>query len=254
MAKNIHDVLQSIKDISVSDIARPYVYLCVHKETQQFYIGYRYKNTVPSNIDFPLYKTSSKSVRTSFDQFDWVILAEFLDKNSAYDFEQQLIYEHLADPLILNRQCHHGKQRWNFSRTGIKESDETRLKKSIARRGELNPMYGKDRSGANSTFLGKHHSEETKARISKANSGRKASEETKAKLREAAKHKPPQSKETIEKRRQHHIGAKRSEETKLKLSMMAKQRAKVQCEHCLKQISSSNYTRWHGKNCKEIYG
>lgn len=254
MAKNIHDVLQSIKDTYVSDIARPYVYLCVHKETQQFYIGYRYKNTAPSNVDFPTYKTSSKSVRESFDRFAWVILAEFADKESAYDFEQALIYEHLDDPLILNQQCHHGKQRWNFSRTGIKESAETRLKKSIARRGELNPMYGKDRSGANSTFLGKKHSEETKARISKTQTGKKASDETKAKLREAAKTRPPQSQETIEKRRQHHIGAKRTEETKLKISQRAKERVKVQCEHCLKQISTSNYTRWHGKNCKEIYG
>lgn len=50
------------------------------------------------------------------------------------------------------------------------------------------------------------------------NKGRKASEETKAKLREAAKHKPPRSKESIEKSANGLRGKPKSEEHRRKLS------------------------------------
>lgn len=50
------------------------------------------------------------------------------------------------------------------------------------------------------------------------NIGRKASEETRAKLREAAKHKPPKSKESCEKTAAYHRGRPKSEEHKRKLS------------------------------------
>jgi len=54
------------------------------------------------------------------------------------------------------------------------------------------------------------------------NKGRKASEETKAKLREAAKHKPPMSKETREKLSKSKMGHIVSEETRRKLSLINK--------------------------------
>lgn len=54
------------------------------------------------------------------------------------------------------------------------------------------------------------------------NKGRKASEETKAKLREAAKHKPPMSKETREKLSKSKMGHIVSDETRRKLSLINK--------------------------------
>lgn len=53
-----------------------------------------------------------------------------------------------------------------YTKTGIKESDETRKKKSIARLGEKNPMYGK--TGVNSPLYGIPHSQEIKQKQSNA--------------------------------------------------------------------------------------
>lgn len=83
----------------------PYVYKCIHRITKQFYIGYRYKNVkynIPSHIDLPLYRTSSKHIKLNFHEYDWVILAEFFDTDSAYEYEQTLIKETIHDPLSLN--------------------------------------------------------------------------------------------------------------------------------------------------------
>jgi hypothetical protein len=54
------------------------------------------------------------------------------------------------------------------------------------------------------------------------NKGRKASEETKAKLREAAKHKPPMTKETKEKLSKSMMGHIVTQETRKKLSLINK--------------------------------
>ena len=72
----------------------PYVYLCTHKETGQFYIGYRKYNVKlnrTSDIDFPKYKTSSDLVNSKFTEFNWIILAECENGDDAYDIEQLLI-------------------------------------------------------------------------------------------------------------------------------------------------------------------
>lgn len=83
----------------------PYVYICTHKTSNEFYIGYREKNVkynLPSDQDLPKYKTSSKKVRARFDEYSWKILAEFTAGDDAYDFEQQLISENWNNPLLLN--------------------------------------------------------------------------------------------------------------------------------------------------------
>ena len=53
-------------------------------------------------------------------------------------------------------------------RLGRKDTEETKLKKSKARIGSLNPMYGVYRFGESSPMFGKVHSEETKKRLSDA--------------------------------------------------------------------------------------
>ena len=55
----------------------PYVYRLDHPTTGEFYIGYRSANKKPSHLDLPEYKTSSKIVNPRFEEFNWIILAEF---------------------------------------------------------------------------------------------------------------------------------------------------------------------------------
>jgi hypothetical protein len=93
----------SSMSIYASEKALPYVYICTHKESGHFYIGYRCANKLPSHLDLPKYKTSSKVVRPKFDEFEWKILAEFFSKTDAYIFEQQLIAENWKNSHILNK-------------------------------------------------------------------------------------------------------------------------------------------------------
>lgn len=82
----------------------PYVYLCKEKDSPYYYIGYRYKNSVPSSEDFGThYFTSNKYVKENFEKFEYIILAEFFDRQSAYQFECNLIKE-LRSEFMLNRQ------------------------------------------------------------------------------------------------------------------------------------------------------
>ncbi len=68
--------------IYTSEKILPYVYKGTHKETGKIYIGVRYasaktRKNLPSHIDLYNYKTSSRIVKPIFDQFDWIIVAEF---------------------------------------------------------------------------------------------------------------------------------------------------------------------------------
>ena len=95
--------------------ACPYVYICTHKETGQFYIGYREVNKVTSDTDLPIYKTSSKIVKPNFHEYNWFIIAEFFDGNDAYDFEQKLIHDNWNNPKLINKSCYYLKNRFNSS-------------------------------------------------------------------------------------------------------------------------------------------
>ena len=94
----------------------PYVYLGIHKITSQFYIGYvgSTRRKLPSHSDLGTrYFTSSKKVaELGFENFDWIILAEFFDPITggldAYNFEQDLISENWKNPLKLNGRLQRG--------------------------------------------------------------------------------------------------------------------------------------------------
>jgi hypothetical protein len=129
--------------IYVSDRAMPYVYKLVHKTTGQFYIGSRYAESLhlPSHLDLPQYKTSSKVIRDiGFDNFDWQIIAEFFDGDDAWDYEQELIAENFNDPLILNARHFHRKGK---CRTIGPMSEETKAKISAAKKGKTTALKGK---------------------------------------------------------------------------------------------------------------
>lgn len=72
----------------------PYVYICQEKDSPYFYIGYRYKNFLPSSSDFGIhYFTSNTYVIEHFKNFEFTILAEFFTQRDALAFESLLIKE-----------------------------------------------------------------------------------------------------------------------------------------------------------------
>lgn len=115
--------------------ALPYVYRLTHKETGQFYIGYREANNLPAIEDLPLYQTSSTKVHTlGFENFSYVILIEFTNGRDAYDFENRLIEQNIKDPLCLNgHYTKNNKNRYRFVGT---HSDKTRAKMSADKLGK----------------------------------------------------------------------------------------------------------------------
>lgn len=143
----------------------PYVYLLVHRETGQFYYGSRYTKELklPSHIDLPKYKSSSKFVKElGFENFDYFIIAEFFDGQDAWDYEQRQIKLHWGNPLLLNKQF-------------VDVDDEKhRFVKPKERSKEYRENLSKQRKG-------KPKSAETKAKISAGLTGNKQTTETKAK-------------------------------------------------------------------------
>ena len=118
----------------------PYVYIGIHKVTGQFYIGYRERNEVQSHLEFGLlYKTSSSSdlVNNNFDDFEWMIVAEFYTETAnddAYWHEQELIKESIHNPLCLNK--HYVDKALGHNRFSS-SLPETRLAISKGRKGIL---------------------------------------------------------------------------------------------------------------------
>lgn len=185
----------------------PYVYRLTHKTTGQFYIGYRAGNKKVSYLDLPTYQSSSKLVKgLGFENFEWMIVAEFFDKDDAYNFEQLTISEEIHNDLCLNKHYVRDNKR-HFKRFGP-HSEETRSKmkdshgsmteehKRKISEGNKGKTKGRLRGPKSDEFKkhigdihrGKTVSDETKEKISKSKSGKPRapfSEETKAKMRAA---------------------------------------------------------------------
>lgn len=183
--------------------AKPYVYKGVHRETGEFYIGFRSANKEPWEIDLPKYRTSSKLVRPRFDEFDWQVLMIFEKPECAYDFEQYMIHEAWGDPLLLNKACHWGNK-IRFSTSGVRYSEEHKAK--------LRKTYTAERRAKiRQTHLGRKHSAEACEKIRQARLGdnhrlgTKHSAETREKIRQANLGRVP-SAESREKMRLAHLG------------------------------------------------
>jgi len=218
-------------NIYTSEKTLSYVYRLDNPITGEIYIGYREANKLPSHLDLPNYKTSSKYVKPRFEEFNRTILAEFFLGTDAYDHEQLTIYENWGNPLLLNKQHYYGKSKWksepcsdetktkiSVANKGKPCSDETRLKLSIAGKGrKLSDEHKANISTAQKGKIQKPHSAETKAKISAAGKGRKHSEETKSKMSASGKgkHSPLR-------------GTTQSAETRLKHSIALKGKPKQQ--------------------------
>jgi hypothetical protein len=149
----------------------PYVYIVTHKTTGEFYIGARWANKQTPDQDFlQTYKTSSKYVTPRINEFTGQILAVFFTKDSAYDYEQELINEHInTNPLCLNRSCYHGKKQFKLTR----HSDESKAKMSKAKLGKSRPpMSAETKSKIAAAGRLRPFSDTSKAKVSNANKGR----------------------------------------------------------------------------------
>lgn len=223
--------------IYTSEKALPYVYLCIHRTTKEFYIGFRCANKSPSHIDIQQYQTSSIRVRPRFDEFECIILAEFFKREDAYFFEQKLIYDNWNNSLILNKVCRHNSKRM------FQVFDEATLKKMRkpkSDRAKIN--MGKARRG---TPLSKEHCE----KISKALTGKIQSRDI-VTIRALSNTGKKRSIETCKNLSTSHMGHEVSQDTRSKISESVKNLPKITCFHCGKQNPPRNHHQWHGDKCK----
>lgn len=245
-------------DIYTSSKVHPYVYLLTHPITGEFYIGVRSANKIPSNLDLPIYKTSSSYVKPRFDEFEWIIIAEFFNKEDAYDFEQQMISESWGNPLLLNKACHHGNLA-RFSVSGMKHSEKTKQKLREARAKQppppggwpkgptpdaiekiklarkyqiITPETAKKISESN---MGHEVSPETRRKISTAQTGKSFSDEHITNLSKSKKgiKRGPMSEDHKRKIADSHIGKSHSEDSKAKMRESALNRRSRKTQNIL---------------------
>lgn len=209
----------------------PYVYRLDRADTGQYYFGFRCANRWPSHQDLGVrYFSSSSSIKEiGFEKFEATILAEFLDKHHAHDFESDLIIEHINDPLCLNKAL-------NGTRCPIRkftsESHRLNLKKALtgkkratshkqiaaarALAASLSPeerksLYGMGGKAAQQTIK-KMSVEERKQKFGTCKPGIKCSSGTREKLRVANTGKKHTAETRAEMVRSH-IGKKQSATT-----------------------------------------
>lgn len=238
----------------------PYVYRLDHPVTGEFYIGYRESNTLPAEQDLGhKYFTSSKYVKQRFNEFNYQIIATFFDPNDAYDFEQEMIFLEWDNPLILNKHCTHGKNKWRLTKEGKRKISQSKIGRNNPNFNKIytteekekhskwmkdnNPFRGKKHSteslhlmsnlrkehiAANGNpMLGKTHTLEAKKKISDSKLGRKMppkTSEAKKNLSDALKGKP------------------KSESHK---EALRKPKTKVVCRVSdRKEMTASNFSMW----------
>jgi hypothetical protein len=210
----------------------PYVYLCTHKVTNSFYIGYRYANVAKgrkAEIDFPLYRTSSKEVRADFESYEWTILAEFFTPEDAFAFEQQLIQESWGNPKLIN------KKLWIGGKSLQRHNEEIRAKMSAAKKG----LPARNIDLMRSINLGKKQSSEhIRKRI---RVGWTHSDSTKAQISENRKGTPAWN-----------LGKPQSDLAKANISASRQNQPKFECPHCHKVMDKSNLGKYHGDKCKSL--
>jgi len=116
----------------------PYVYKLTHKITGKFYFGSRWANSVYSELDLGgTYFSSSKNIKPVFEEFNYMVLADFYTKEDAFIFEQNLIKENWNNPMLINKGCFgiNGKMIHNV--TSYNKTKEHRKNMSLAKKGKI---------------------------------------------------------------------------------------------------------------------
>ena len=91
----------------IIDPISPYVYQGIHKITKEIYFGIRYGNIrlrlLPEEDLGKKYFTSCKTIKNRFQEFEWIVLAQFANKQDALSFEDELIRNYWNNPLLINK-------------------------------------------------------------------------------------------------------------------------------------------------------
>ena len=118
-------------------IKKYYVYRR-HFSDLTYYIGYRGTCKDVSGDFLVKYFSSSKVVAEKIKNstFTGVILHENLEKDIAYNIEQELIFNHFNDPLCLNKACYYGREGFGM----ISEISKEKISKSSINRWK-DPAY-----------------------------------------------------------------------------------------------------------------
>jgi len=236
---------------------QPYLYKWTHIPSKKWYIGSKSsKNCHPKNHE--KYICSSKIVKPMVkeNRCEWIYEILVIG-NAQYirNLEKRYLKYLKAkdDPMSFNQ----SNAACEYDRTGTRDSLETRYKKSIARQGEKNPMFGK--TGTLSPHYGKSYSEERKLKQSIG-------------VKLYAKNRPTSHNENISKslkgnpnvgvagEKNGMYGKPASDYNKQMSTLknsgennpMRQLRNQKQCEHCNKIIAKNHYTMFHGPKCKHI--
>jgi group I intron endonuclease len=164
-------------------------------------------------------------IKNGWESFTIEILEIFKDfdksKDNPFLLERESYYIKLFDSSNVN--IGYNTCKFSTDRTGLKHSEDTKMKMSKSSLGKRASEATKERMSKNRK--GRKHSEETKQKISKSSLGKKASEATKEKMRKASPNRIF-TEESRERRRTANFGRKFSEESreKMRLAKLGKSR------------------------------
>lgn len=121
-----------------------------------------------------------------WDNFEHKVLFEGLTKEESSIKEQELIKQYNSNNSMYGYNLSSGG---DGGREGVPQSEEAKRKVSAANKGRLvgekNHLYGVRKYKEENPFYGKHHSEETKEKISNLLKGKKMSDDFKKKISKA---------------------------------------------------------------------
>jgi hypothetical protein len=237
----------------------PYIYKWIHLPTGKWYIGSKIRNGWnPSRHEE--YICSSKEVKplVTENRNEWAYeILHIGDAESIARLETYILSELDAknNPMSFNQ--HNGDGL--YSRAGVKENATTRKRKSDARIGEKNPMYGK--TGALSPHFGKKHDEDRKANQS-SSMKKYAINRPETHNKNISKSLAGNSKlsERMRGEKNPMYGVPASDYNKAMTTLknsgsnnpMKKPEHQKQCIHCGKVVAKNHHTMFHGDKCKFI--
>jgi hypothetical protein len=229
---------------------KPYVYMAINPNTEEFYFGYRRANKVNATEDIgKIYFSSADYITENKEQFEWLIVDEFETGDEAYEYEQYAIRKNKDNPLLLNKKYQNiGTKIFYVTAQGREKQRAAKLGKAPWNKGLKFPY--------------KPLSESHKLAISKGTTGVKkkrthpCSEETRKHLSEINKGRVPWSKgltketdsriaDIADKVSKKHTGIKHSKERREIESIAAKNRhnPKVSCLCCKKVYDLRNFAK-----------
>lgn len=160
-----------------SPYGKIYIGMTCQEPIKRWKYGWGYKN----NHHF-----DSAIQKYGWDNFEHEILFTGLTQDEASIKEQELIEKYKSNNPDFGYNISSGG---HGGREGVPQSDEVKRKVSEANKGrfagEKNYFYNVHRYQEENPFYGKHHSEETKAKLSKLRSGEKKSDDFKRKISKA---------------------------------------------------------------------